>query len=193
MRFCPSCGSQIPTDAGYCTNCGAAISGGAPPPPPGEGPLQVGASPPLRPPPASGRKGLSRGAKVAIIASSVVIVLVIVFVVLFAVILVGVLSKPADVANGYMEALKKGELDKAWAYLSDEARSEETRASFENKVSDLEGEIESYNTGEIKVSNGRARVVMDISLKNAEKGSWDMLLVEDDGEWKIRGVTTVDN
>jgi len=37
MPYCPKCGSEVPADATFCTNCGAPV-GGVPPPPPGYAP-----------------------------------------------------------------------------------------------------------------------------------------------------------
>jgi len=34
MPYCPKCGNEIPSDAKFCTNCGATLQPTAPPPPP---------------------------------------------------------------------------------------------------------------------------------------------------------------
>lgn len=135
--------------------------------------------------PRPAKKGISKGAKIALIVGISTVVLVIAVIVVVAVLLIGALSAPADVANNYVLALNDGDLSTAWGYLSSEAQEEETRSGFNSGKKNFEGEIESYNTGSIEISNGNAQIVMDITFKDGEEDTWDMTLVKENGEWKI--------
>lgn len=146
--------------------------------------------PPFMPPivPTPKKKGLPRGAKIAIAIGSVVLVLGIIFVVLAVVLLVNVLSKPADVANDYMKALKQGKLTEAWNLLSAETQAEEGQSGFEQKMAPLSGKVEKYTASGVQISDDRAEVTMNIRL-NGETGTWYIYLVKKDGEWKVRTIT----
>lgn len=131
---------------------------------------------------------MSRGGKIALIVGLAVVLLIVVGVILAVVLFVGVLSAPADVANNYVEALNEGDLSTAWGYLSKATQRDETRSGFDAKMEDFKGEIESYNTRGIEVSNGKAEITMDITLQSGEKGTWDMYLIKEGDDWKIQRV-----
>lgn len=205
MATCSNCGHEMKDTESFCTNCGARreiISpappppsvppeGNAysPPPPPGTPPSQPGYMPPQTPPPsqyqAGKKRGMGRGAKIAIIVGLVVILLVI------GVIAVGVLvfwkaiSGPADTANAFVEAINDGNLSEAYDLFSTEAKREESRRSFDEKMEVFKGGIASWNTTSINVENNRATVEMDLEDKEGDDGSMEINLVKESGEWKV--------
>lgn len=148
--------------------------------------------PPQVPPALAGKppkKGLSKGAKLAIILGIVTVVLVVVAVVLLVVFVINVVSGPADAANNYVQALNEGDLSTAWSYLSASTQSDEGRSGFESKVGIFEGEISKWNTSSIEINNSNAQVVMKLSFKDGSDATWDIYLVKEDGEWKIGQVS----
>lgn len=159
-------------------------AGGVPPPPPMQGQPGPGGKP--------AKKGMSKGAKIAIILSAVALLLIAAVTVLVVVLVVGVISGPADVANGYVEAINDGDFATAWGYLSEETRAEEGRSGFESKVSDFEGEIRTHSTSGITIKNDRAEVVMNLKGNDGARGTWDMYLIKEGGEWRIRQVAPRD-
>lgn len=135
------------------------------------------------------KKGLATGAKVAIILGIAVVVLIVLALVFFVIFFANVITGPADVSNEYVRALDEGEMSTAWSLLASETQQEEGRAGFEEKVKALEGKIDKWYTTDVNVeSGGRAKVVMDITLSGGDKVTWDMYLVKEEGEWKIRQV-----
>ena len=138
--------------------------------------------------PRPAKKGMSRGGKIAIIVgiSAVVLIMVVVGVAIFLVI--GAISAPADVANNYMMALNDGDLSTAWGYISADTQKEETKSGFISEKEDFKGEIKSYNTSGIEVSNGKAQIEMDIEFQDGEKATWNMYLVKENGEWRIENI-----
>jgi Domain of unknown function (DUF4878) len=145
---------------------------------------------PAAPPPvAVKKKGLSRGAKIALILGASAIVLIIIAVVFGLIFFVGVIGAPADVANNYVKALNSGDLATAWTYISSATQKEETRSGFDSKVGALKGRLSKWNTSSVKVeSGGQATIVMDLTLTGGTKTTWDMYLVKENGEWKIAQV-----
>lgn len=132
---------------------------------------------------------MSTGAKVAIGLGIGAVLLIILTVVLFVVFFMNVIGAPADVANNYFQALSKGDISTAWSYLTQETRNEETRAGFETKVKALDGKIEKWYTTSVDVNNGSANIVMSVTLTDGSKVTWDMYLVKENGEWKVRRVS----
>lgn len=160
-----------------------------PPAPPGSPGMQ--GVPPLPPAPAGvkKKKGMPRGAKIAIIAGAIALVLVAVIVILLVFLFINVVSKPADIANSYMKALDSGQFSEAFGYLAETTQSEETRSGFESKVRQFEGEIASYNTSSISIRNSAAEITMDITLNDGDSGTWYMYLTKEDGEWRLLSVS----
>jgi len=119
----------------------------------------------------------------------VLIVLAVVFGVVF---FANVIGEPADVANNYVRAVNAGDLDTAWSYLSTATQREETRSGFDSKLGDLKGAISRWNTSNINVDmtgSGRATIVMNLALRDGSSAAWDMTLVKQNGNWKIRAVS----
>jgi hypothetical protein len=173
----------------------------APPPstPAGTGaPLQPPAGPPgvpapgmpAAPPPVPAKKkGMSRGGKIALILTGCALVLIIIAVVLAVVFFASVITAPADVSNNYVKALNSGDLATAWTYISSGTQKEETRSGFESKIGALKGQISKWNVSSVNVqSGGQATVVMDLTLTDGTKITWDITLVKENGEWKIAQV-----
>lgn len=165
----------------------------APPGPPGSYGEQAGVTPvsapvPPVPPPAT-RKGMPRGAKIALIVGAIAVVLIAVIVILAVVLFVNVVSKPADVSNKYMKALEMGDFDTAFGYLAKRTQEEEGKSGFESKVEQFKGQIAKYNTSSISIRNRTAEVVMDITLDNGDTGTWYIYLVKEDGDWRILKVS----
>lgn len=163
----------------------------APPQPPLGVPTgaPAGGMPAAPPPVAAKKKGLSKGAKIALILGVVAIALIIIAVVFGVIFFASVIGAPADVANNYVKALNSGDLATAWSYISSATQKEETRSGFDSKVGALEGQINKWNTSSVRVeSGGRATIVMDLTLKGGTKATWDMYLVKENGEWKIAQV-----
>ncbi len=204
--FCPGCGA--PTRASGDSARGSSqppeasppVAGQPQAPPPGQQAAQGGE--PRRPPPpppgeyrapaAPGggpqKRGISRGAKIAIILGVIAVLLAALVIVLVAVFFVSVISAPADIANAYVKAINDGDLNIAWGYLASETRSEEGRNGFDSKVAGFKGRIKSYNISSISVENATARLVMDLTGSDGAKATWDMFLVKESGKWKIRQV-----
>lgn len=138
--------------------------------------------------PRAAKKGMSRGGKIALIVgiSAVVLILAIIGVAVF--LFIGAITAPADVANNYMMALNDGDLSNAWGYLSEDAKKVETRSDFISEKEYFKGEIESYNTSGIEVSNGHTQVTMDIKYRGGERDTWNMYLVKENGEWRIENI-----
>lgn len=132
------------------------------------------------------RKGLPRGAKIAIIAGSVTILLIALVIVLAVVFFVGVITEPADVANAYARALNEGDLSTAWGYLARATQKDVGRGKFDREKIPYKGNIEKWNTPEVKVqSGGRAQVGMNLRFKNGDETSWSFDLVKENGKYKI--------
>ncbi|HEY5530778.1 MAG TPA: hypothetical protein VIK22_02120 [Candidatus Anoxymicrobiaceae bacterium] len=208
MPECITCGTIVPQGTKYCPRCGAAQqpperavpSAGLPesksPPPPPVWSTQSGAqSSGLEGQPvAPGQKGkrLSRGAKLAIVLAVFALVLIVLAVVFGVVFFANVIGEPADVANNYVRAVNAGDLDTAWSYLSTATQREETRSGFDSKLGDLKGAISRWNTSNINVDmtgSGRATIVMNLALRDGSSAAWDMTLVKQNGNWKIRAVS----
>ena len=206
MATCSKCGAELPEGTKYRPGCGQPVRevvGQAPPAPPGSVPPPIPGSPPPPPGepgtiptpgapvtvPRTAKKGMSRGGKIAIIIgiSAVVLIAVVIGVAVFLVI--GAISAPADVANNYMMALNDGDLSTAWGYISADTQKEETRSGFVSDKESFKGEIESYNTSGIQVSNGNAEVTMDIDFEDGKEATWEISLVKENGEWKIDSVS----
>lgn len=196
MPACQKCGSQLPEGNKFCPRCGTQVQEASTPTEP-PGAAQSPGPPPGTPlpPVASGtprrKKGISRGAKVAIGLGIGAVLLIILTVVLFVVFFMNVIGAPADVANNYVRALSKGDISTAWGYLAEETRKEETRAGFETKVKALAGEIEKWYTTSVDVNTGNAKIVMSVTLKGGSKVTWEMYLIKEGGEWKVRQVSPV--
>jgi hypothetical protein len=145
--------------------------------------------PPAPPPVPAKKKGMSRGAKIALILGGCAIVLIIIAVVLAVVFFAGVITAPADAANNYVKALNSGDLSTAWTYISSATQKEETRSGFDSKVGALKGQIKTWNVSSVNVqSGGQATIVMDLTLTDGTKITWDITLVKENDEWKIAQV-----
>jgi len=131
---------------------------------------------------------MSRGGKIAIIVgiSAVVLIAAVIGVAIF--LLVGAIKAPADVSNKYLQALNDGDLSTAWGYISKDTQKEETRSGFISDKESFKGEIDSYNTSGVEVSNGNARVEMDIEFKDGKKATWEISLIKENGKWKINSI-----
>lgn len=211
MATCSNCGNDLKEGERFCTRCGAPVEAPGVPAPPAQPPVGPPVAPPLQPPvqqpvpppvpPQTGdvygapppdrygapkaKKGLPKGAKVAIIAAVVIVVLIAGIIGLGVAFFWNAITAPADVANDYVEAVNEGNLSTAWDYLSSEAQDEEGRAGFEEKVGDLEGQIETWNVRSVNVKNNRASVIVDLEGKGGEEATWNMELVKEEGDWKI--------
>ena len=141
-------------------------------------------------PPPVKRKGIPRGAKIAIIVGVIALVLVAVIVVLAVFLFINVLSKPADVANNYMLAIQKGDLSSAYDYLSESTKADTTRSQFNTDKSPFEGQIARYRTTSINIQNGNAWVGMDLTLANGETATWFMQMVKEGEDWKLLNIDT---
>jgi predicted PurR-regulated permease PerM len=133
---------------------------------------------------------LATGAKIAIILAVSAIVLVILAVVFFVVFFANVITAPADVANDYVRALDAGELNTAWNHISTATQQQETRQKWEKKVGVFKDKITKWNTTSINITNDVARIVMSITFIDNVKATWNMVLVKENGEWKVRQVTS---
>jgi uncharacterized membrane protein YvbJ len=214
---CVNCGGDVPEDKNFCPQCGTPVSqAGAPgaqppppagvttppsgatmpPPPPGavqppQGP-PGGVAAPTMPPPVPQppeKKGMSKGAKIAIALAVSAVVLIIIAVVLFVLVFANLISAPADVANDYVKSLNSGDLSTAYNYLTTRTQKQETRQGFESKVGPFKGQIKTWNTTSINVVNDTAQIVMRVTGTDGSKATWDMTLVKEDGKWKIDQVS----
>jgi hypothetical protein len=205
MPECVTCGTIVPEGTRYCPHCGTAQQ------PPERAVTSAGlleSKPPPLPPPvwstqsavtegqpiAHGRKGkgLSKGATLAIVLAVCALVLIVLAVVFGVVFFANVIGAPADVANNYVKAVNAGELDTAWSYLSTTTQKEETRSGFDSKLGDLKGAISKWNTSNINIDmtgSGRATIVMNLALRDGSTSAWDMTLVKQNSDWKIRAVS----
>lgn len=185
---CQNCGRELPAGDKFCPGCGAPVVPGAAPP----APPVPGIQPPQPPSPVlQGKKGMSSGAKVAIILGVVAVLLIITAVVMFVVFFANVISGPADTANGYTQALNDGDFSTAWGYLSTEAQDEEGGLSeFRSKFGVLEGEIEKWFTSGVSIENNRAQVDMDLTFSDGTEATWDIYLLKEGGSWKIVRIST---
>jgi len=153
---------------------------GAPPGAPAGG---IPAAPPLVP---AKKKGLSTGAKIALVLCACAVFLIIVLGVIF---FVGAIGAPTKVANNYVKALNSGDLSTAWNYISSSTQKVNTRSGFDSKMRKLKNDISKWNTSNFKVqTGGRTTIVMDLTHANGTKVTWDMYLVKENGEWKIARV-----
>jgi ABC-type transport system involved in multi-copper enzyme maturation permease subunit len=133
---------------------------------------------------------MAKGSKIALVLGIGVVALIILALVLIVIFFINVVSGPADVANNYVKALNNGDLSTAWSYLAAETQKEEGRSGFEDKVGGLRGEISKWSTGSINVrTGGLSTVVMNLTLKDGTKVTWDMSLTKENGKWKIRQVS----
>lgn len=202
MPKCENCGKDVPEDNNFCPQCGRPVSragaSGAPPQPPAGMPPQPppgapsGVAPPPMPPSgpqAAPKKGMSRGAKIALILSVSAIVLMILAVVLIAVFLVNVVTAPADVANNYMKALNTGDISTAWSYLTTRTQNKETRKGFDLKAASLKGSISKWDTSIVSNQNDEAKIIMNITGTDGSHHAWDMTLIKQDGKWKVDQVS----
>jgi len=208
MGACEKCGAPIGAGDSFCTNCGAETSSppvgppegistppvkpvypGQPAPPPGI-PLPPGAGEQFIMPPPPRRKGVPRGLKIGLVVGLVVVAVLIAGIVVGTVLLVNVVSAPADVANNYVRAVNNGNLATAYSYLAPELTSELSRAQFDKQLGPFKGKIRKWNTSEINVhTGGNANISMDISLIDGTSDTWDMRLVRVNGVWKIAAVS----
>ncbi|MBU1943529.1 MAG: DUF4878 domain-containing protein, partial [Actinobacteria bacterium] len=165
--------------------------GAMPPPPGGPQPPPPG-MPQMMPPgpaaPPKAKKGMSKGLKIGCLIGVIAVLLIIALVVVLVVVFVGVLSKPADVANNYMKYLDDGSVAQAWELLTPATQRSETRSGFEEKATLFEGEITRYFTSNIEISGSVAEIRMDVTYADGEKGVWEFTLLKQDGEWKIQNV-----
>jgi hypothetical protein len=123
------------------------------------------------------------------VIAACVVVLIIAGIVVGAVVIVKVVSAPADVANNYVKAINEGNIPLAFSYVAASTRKDETLSGFKSKLSPLTGHITKYNTSSINVqSGGTAQVVMSLSFDDGSKATWDMNLVDENGKWKILSV-----
>ena len=131
---------------------------------------------------------MSRGGKIALIIGILAVVLIMAVIGVAVFLVIGAITAPADVANSYLQALNDGDLSTAWDYLSEDAKKVETRSDFNSEKEYFKGEIKSYNTSGIEVSNGNAQVTMDIKFRDGESDTWNMHLVKEDGGWRIKNI-----
>jgi flagellar basal body-associated protein FliL len=131
---------------------------------------------------------MSKGLKIGCLIGVIVAVLVIAAIVVAVVVFVGVLSKPADIANNYMKYLNNGDVALAWDLLTPATQRSEGRSGFEEKAAMFEGEISKYFTSNISITGGTAEIKMDVTYRNADKGTWEFTMLKQGGEWKIQNV-----
>lgn len=105
-NLCPQCGSPIPPGANFCSKCNAPV--GTP------NNLPMGTGAPLRPAPSDG----SRAIKIVSIIGgccAAVIATIIAFILLVTIYVSNGMTKPI---NEQLSALRKGDTDKAYTYVS---------------------------------------------------------------------------
>ena len=215
MPNCANCGADVPGDKNFCPQCGSPVNqagaSGVPPqppvgvppqtppgvppqppagfvPPPPPGPPGGVIAPPMPPPgpQATPKKGMPRGAKIALILAVSAIVLIIVAVALFVVFFANVITAPADVANNYVKAVNVRDLSTAWSYLTTRTQNQEGRLGFDTKLSPLKGTIRKWFTTSVNVETGGvSKIVMSLTFTDGTKTSWDMTLTKVGGKWKI--------
>jgi hypothetical protein len=201
--FCAACGATAPEAGGTPVQPAQASQPGPPTPPtlapgaqqaqPPGVPLQAPPGPPPPPgtpqmpymPPPPQKRKMGRGWKIALVLGLVIIVLIIVGILFGVLVLVKVISAPADIANNYVRAINEGDLSSAYSDLAKQAQNEETKVAFDQKMGTFTGNIQKWFTSSININNGSATIVMDISLTNGSKVTWDMSLVKENGKWKI--------
>jgi hypothetical protein len=141
-------------------------------------------------PQATPKKGIPRGAKIALILAVSAIVLIILAVALFVVLFANVITAPADVANNYVKAVNAGNISTAWSYLTTRTQNQEGRLGFQVKFSPLEGTIRKWFTTSVNVETGGvSKIVMSITFTDGTKTTWDMTLNKVGGKWKIDQVS----
>ena len=215
MPKCTNCGADVPADKNFCPQCGSPVSqagasgvpqqppAGVPPqappgvtpqppagvtPPPPPGPPGGITPPPMLPPgpQAKPKKGMPRGAKIALILAVSAIVLIILAVALSVVFFANVITAPADVANNYVKAVNVRDLSTAWSYLTTRTQNQEGRLGFDTKLSPLKGTIRKWFTTSVNVETGGvSKIVMSLTFTDGTKTSWDMTLTKVGGKWKI--------
>ncbi|MBN2168116.1 MAG: zinc ribbon domain-containing protein [Actinobacteria bacterium] len=212
MAICSNCGHELKENESFCTSCGAqrgqVISPPPPPqqssaPPVGSGSQNQAPVPPQgTPPPGTGftpqtpppgyeggkKKGLPRGAKIAIIAGLIIVLLIGGTIAVGVLVVWNVVTGPADAANAFVEAVNEGDLSTAYKYFSSEAQKEEEKSDFDEQFKVLENELDTWNTTSVNVENNTAKVMMDLKSKDGEEATWEMNLVKQDGEWKILNI-----
>ncbi len=124
-----------------------------------------------------------------IIIGACVILLVIAAIVVGIVMLVNVVTGPADAANKYVSAINDGNFNEAYSYLTDSTQGTLSLSDFKEKVGELEGKIEKYNTQSISMQGTTfAKVVMKLRYSDGSRASWDMTLVKQNDKWKIQAI-----
>jgi Domain of unknown function (DUF4878)/zinc-ribbon domain len=215
---CENCGRDVPEDNNFCPQCGMPVSragasgaptqppAGMPPqPPPGvstQPPPGVAQEPPpgapggVTPPPlppagsrAAPKKGMARGAKIALILGVSAIVLIVLAGVIIGVFIANMITAPADVANNYMKALNAGDISTAWSYLTTRTQNQETRKGFDSKAGLLKGSVSKWDTTVVSIQNDEAKIILNVTGTNGSHRPWDMTLIKQDGKWKIDKVS----
>jgi predicted PurR-regulated permease PerM len=131
------------------------------------------------------KKGMPRGAKIALILSASAIVLIILVGVIIGVFIANSITAPADVANKYMKALNKGDTSTAWGYLTTRTQNEETRTGFDSKASLLKGSISKWDTTVASIQNDEAKIILNVTGTDGSHHAWDITLIKQGGKWKV--------
>ena len=181
MAACSNCGGELLDGASNCPGCGAPVAQEKAIAPPQ---VPLPASPPTTGP-KKAKKGLPKGAIIAIIAGCVIIIIIVVLIVLLTISVVDVFKKPVDVANAYMKALNTGDLQAAWDYLSTRTQTEKGKATFESDVRGLGGRIKTWNTRSVQIRDHGAQITLDVGFKNGEETTVYVYLVKETGEWRV--------
>ncbi len=159
-------------------------------PPPGPPGCHCATMPGPAGPQPTPKKGLAKGAKIAIILAVSAIVLIILAVVLFVVFFANIITAPADVANNYVKAVNAGDLSTAWSYLTTSTQKQETRLGFKSK-SVHSKEISANGTPQASTlqTGDVSKIVMSVTFTDGTKTTWDMTLIKVGGKWKIDQVS----
>jgi hypothetical protein len=96
-------------------------------------------------------------------------------------------GSPEQVARSFWEASMTGDADTSWNLLSEELQSglKNKEAWAQSGVSDTLGD-NTIEVGKAKITGDTAEVTIRIMNGNAEITDSDVLLVKENGEWKVK-------
>ncbi len=92
-------------------------------------------------------------------------------------------KSPDQVVNDFLQASMDENVDAAYAMLTQESKDE---LGSKEDLSGLSGDIGSYDVGSAKISGDEAKVPVTMEIKDSGyEMEFDMVLVKEDGAWKI--------